>query len=112
MTNPTPDLCLIGWFNSADSVRYSWPLIRMTADSSHVTFAARFGLGRFAGPWVVRREDVTTVRRSTWLGGGVEILTGISNTYVFGTMQRDVATLLTDLARLGYPTDIPDSKTP
>ena len=90
-----------------NGMAYSWPLIRLDATEERLLFRARFGLGRFAGPWQLDREQVTSVA-STGKGSilvfGVEILsTQGDQRWVFNAMSPPREQVVRALADLGYP---------
>ena len=91
----------------ANGMAYSWPLIRLVATEERLLFRARFGLGRFAGPWQLDREQVKAVA-STGKGSilvfGVEILsTQGDQRWVFNAMSPPREHVVRALADLGYP---------
>jgi hypothetical protein len=91
----------------ANGMAYSWPLIKLVATEERLLFRARFGLGRFAGPWQLDREQVKAVAstgRGSILVFGVEILSPqCDQRWVFNAMTAPQKQLVRALADLGYP---------
>jgi hypothetical protein len=95
---------VVGGLALSDVSVYTWPLIELRATEECLTFRARFGLGRFVGPW---RLDRTQVRAISVTEGrvqrGIEILGLQGQRWVFFALSRPKAQVVDDLATLGYP---------
>ncbi|BBH17419.1 hypothetical protein Back2_17060 [Nocardioides baekrokdamisoli] len=94
-------------------MRLSWPLVRLQATEDRITFEARFGIGIFLGPWIVKKEEISAIRMNpSW--GDIEIhfreprrtFLFSSKKYTFGSPVFRPAELLSELHSLGYPVEL------
>lgn len=87
-----------------NSLVLTWPLVVFDATSQRLEFTARIGLGRFIGPWTIRRAEVNRICHTPRgsLPPGVEIWTTNHDRWVVLAPPRN---LLTELAALGYPVE-------
>lgn len=82
----------------------SMPLIEMMATSDRLDFHARFGLGRFLGPWRLERAQIKTIYKTRlFMQPCIAIEGGHRLDWRIGTFQPE-AMLLT-LEEMGYPVD-------
>lgn len=83
------------------------PQLRMlvlSPSAQTLEFSLSYGLGRFFGPWILKREDVVEIQRvRTWLAPyqGVRAIPVVGRPWTFVT--REPATVLACLEELGYP---------
>ncbi|WP_285244226.1 hypothetical protein [Pseudarthrobacter sp. fls2-241-R2A-127] len=94
------------WGNQPVVFRVS-PQLRMlvlSPTAEALEFSLAYGLGRFVGPWILKREDVVEIQCvRTWLAPyqGVRAIPVVGRPWTFVT--REPATVLACLEELGYP---------
>jgi hypothetical protein len=82
----------------------SWPLIEMVATADRLDFGARFGLGRFLGPWRLEREQIKTIYKTRFLTAtGIAIEGAHRLDWRVGAAHPD--SVLLTLEEMGYPVD-------
>jgi hypothetical protein len=85
-----------------------WIELRATTDS--LTFSLRFGFGRWAGPWIVKPEEVAKIKATHsrfFMVIGVEFHLLDGRLWTFWTFNPDA--VLHCLQQLGYPVTLPQS---
>jgi hypothetical protein len=82
----------------------TWPLIEMRATSDRLDFRARFGLGRFLGPWSLERAQIKTIFKTRlFMQPCIAVQGGYRLDWRIGAFHPE-AVLLT-LEEMGYPVD-------
>lgn len=101
----TASFTAIGGLNHPEGrMGLTGPLVRLEATPNEIQLSARFGLGKFLGPWLIPRAQVTKIRpASTSLGffTGVEIIVDASRVWIFWSLRH--VEVLAGLRTLGYP---------
>ncbi|WAJ34439.1 hypothetical protein OUO20_05765 [Arthrobacter sp. FX8] len=106
-TIPVKGKALSKMWGSQPAVFSVSPQLRMLVLSPTVEaleFSLAYGLGRFFGPWTLKREDVVEIQHvRTWLAPyqGVRAVPVAGRPWTFVT--REPATVLACLEELGYP---------
>ena len=99
----TPELRIVCALYSSSPLALTWPLVEMIATQEKIEFRARFGLGRFLGPWSIGRTSVHSVGIGMRaLRQGVEIVGDDQRRWIIGSLAEKEQ-VLHDLAALGYP---------
>ncbi|MEV8147449.1 hypothetical protein AB0O52_04780 [Arthrobacter sp. NPDC080073] len=86
------------------SVSPQFRMLVLSPPAEALEFSLAYGLGRFFGPWVLKREDVVEIQHvRTWLAPyqGVRAIPVVGRPWTFVT--RKPATVLACLEELGYP---------
>jgi len=101
-TRVEPYRVIVGFDNQ--QLRATVPLIELAATPERLEFRARFGLGRFMGPWRVERAQVTRVFRARGLMSDCIAIRGSHYLdWTIFTFSPDP--ILLTLEELGYPVD-------
>ncbi|WP_458112962.1 hypothetical protein M1D88_02015 [Arthrobacter sp. R1-13] len=86
------------WFDA------SWPLIEMTAKSERLDFYARFGLGRFLGPWRLERAQIRAMYKTrTFFTSSIAVEGAHRLGWRIGAFHPE--SVLLTLEEIGYPVD-------
>ena len=86
------------------SVSPQFRMLVLSPTAEALEFSLAYGLGRFFGPWVLKREDVVTIQHVRgWFAPyeGVKVIPVAGRPWGFVTRQP--ATVLACLEELGYP---------
>ncbi|WP_223993242.1 hypothetical protein [Arthrobacter sp. NicSoilB11] len=86
------------------SVSPQFRMLVLSPTAEALEFSLSYGLARFFGPWILKREDVVEIQHvRTWLAPyqGVRAIPVVGRPWTFVT--REPATVLACLEELGYP---------
>jgi|GEM_PF-5295919 len=86
------------------SVSPQFRMLVLSPTAGALEFSLGYGLGRFFGPWILKREDVVEIQHvRTWFAPyeGVRAIPVAGRPWTFVT--REPATVLACLEELGYP---------
>ena len=82
----------------------TWPLIEMRATPDRLIFQARFGLGRFLGPWRLERAQIKTLYETRLFFSSAIAVEGAHRLdWRIGAFHPE--TVLLTLEEMGYPVD-------
>lgn len=92
----------IGFAN--EKISATLPLIELVATPEQLVFRARFGLGRFLGPWLLERAQVGRIFKAPGIMGDCIAIQG--DHYLDWTIYTfSPEPILLTLEELGYPVD-------